>query len=218
MTISVVQEVSKYTASSTIPALGSGHLLVVCINSWGSASTPTISGVTIGSAALKFAVTKVNPSTSFPASWIYYLENAPAGQTALAIAGSNLSIGSSSDGGVDIYEVAGIAGSNALDQTAASSLNFAATTWTSNATGALAQASEIAFGTGDLNEPTVSGAWSLTADSGIGKATGYQIVSSTAALTFNGTQPSSTYSAVLATFKAGSVLGASPTPIIASML
>ena len=170
-------------------------------------SSPSVSGVTLGGVSLTLANSKVyNPGGSNYASYIYYLLGIASGQTAVVVSGTNLSV-TSSNGGVDIYEVAGMATASALDK-APTGAGGTGSAYFSNNTGTLSQASEIVFGTCDGETPGAASGW--TNITGSGRASGYQIVSATTGIEYTGTLPSGGgYSGCVASFKAGSALAKS---------
>lgn len=213
MTISVAQAVRKNTLSSTITATGSGNGLIVCVGSFNSSSQGTISSLKLGTTSLTQAVTKTDTSEGFTSTWIYYLPNAPSGQTSVVVAGSNLAV-DSADGSVDIIEVAGLATASMLDVTNVA--NGASTAY-SVSSGVLAQANEIIFGITDGVSLGSASGWTMVGTPS-GSATGYKIVSANTSQTFTASAAAGGWAASLASFKAPSSANRGVTGIIASML
>jgi hypothetical protein len=217
-TIVIVQAVqataaSDTTLNATLAATGTGNCLVVCSGSTDITTNPGISSVTLGGAADNWAAanTAHNNADCNVDQWID--PNCAGGQTAVVITYTG---GSGGTAGVAawVFEVAGLAASP-LDKHPAGS-NGIGTTWSSGSTGTLGQANEIAFGvvgciagapvtiTGpgapwtEESQINVTGAVSVVA--------GYQIVSATTALTYNGSNsPSSGFGTCVITLKAGPV-------------
>lgn len=199
MTITVPHVTAANTLTPTIPATTAGRNLIVCINSF-NASSPAVTSVKLGTVAMAQAISKIQSASGFCSSWIYYLGNIAAGQTAVTIAGSNLSVDTGS-GGVDILEVAGLKNSSQLDK---SNFGSAAsgTAWTSNSTGTLSQSDELVVGTADGFGMSDAAGWTMVTGGGTSRRTGYKIVSANTAQTFNSTQTFSTWAAVIASFAA----------------
>ena len=213
MTISVIQAVPKTNVSSTITATtGSGdHALIVCVTAFAGLGAPSVSGITLGGVALTQANSEVYAPGSGTGAFIWYLLGIAPGQTAVVVSGSNLGV-SSGNGGVDIYETTSL---SALDK-APTGAGGSSAAYSSNSTGTLSQASEIAFGCVDGSSPAGAAGFINLANSG--KSSGYQIVSATTALQYAGSMAGGQYAACIATFKEGFGLSKRPTPIIASML
>jgi hypothetical protein len=201
MTISVIQAVAKNTLSSTITATGGSNdrALIVCVNSYNATLQGTISSVKLGTATLTQAVTLTNTSDGFESSWIFYKLGIASGQTSVVVTGSNLSV-VSSDGGIDVMEVSGLALSSALDK--AVSAQGTSTTY-SVASGTLGQANELIVGTTDGVSLGAASGWT-TIGTPSGRSTGYKIVSAATAQTFTGTAGSGGWVSTLASFKAPS--------------
>jgi hypothetical protein len=214
MSIAVAQAVSKNTLSSTITATGGSgdRVLVVCVNSYNATLQGTISSVKLGTTSLVQAVTLTNTGDGFESSWIYYLLGAQSGQTSVVVSGSNLSV-ASSDGGVDIVELSGIALSSALDKAVSAQ---SATGNYSISSGTLAQADEFVIGTADGVSLGSASGWTMIGTPS-GKATGYKIVSATTSQTFTGTASAGGWVSTLASFKAPSS-SSKAVAAIASML
>jgi hypothetical protein len=215
MTITVPQAVQKNALSSTITATGGSgdRALIVCVNSFNASSAGAITSVKLGTANLVQAVAATNSSSGFESSWIYYLLGIPAGQTSVVVAGSNLSV-ASTDGGIFIAEVAGLALASALDRTAFASAN---TTTYSVASSALSQADEFVIGTADGVNLVAASGWTAIGTSSGGNA-GYKISSAVTAQTYSGAAANGGWCTALASFKGASSALFRPTGAIASML
>jgi hypothetical protein len=213
MTISIAQAVRKNALTNTITATGTGHGLIVCIGSFNDFLQGTITSVKLGTTSLTQAVTKTDTTQGFSSTWIYYLPNAPSGQTSLVVAGSNLTV-DAADGSVDVIEVTGLAPASILDVTNVGNGSGSAY---SVASGALAQPEEIIFGIAEgVNMGAASG-WTMVGTPN-GSVTGYKIVSSATSQTFTGSVTAGGWSGCVASFKAPSSLKSGVTGIIASML
>jgi hypothetical protein len=219
MTIAVNQSVEKNTLSSTITATGGtgDRALIVCVGSYNATFQGTISSVKLGTTNLVQAITDTDTSDGFASCWIYYLLGIASGQTSVVVTGSNLSV-ASSDGGVYIAEVSGLALASALDKTASGNSDSGPPyTYSSGSSGTLSQADEFVIGLAD--GVTLSNASGWTAiGSANGSACGYKIVSATTAQTFNGVASAPGNGAVLASFKAPSTNINKAVAAIASML
>lgn len=215
MTIAVNQAVEKNALSSTITATGGAgdRALIVCIDSYNATLAGSISSVKLGTSNLVQAVAATDTGDGFESAWIYYLLGIPAGQTSVVVSGSNLSV-ASSDGGIYIVEVSGLALSSALDKTAVA--NSSTTTY-SVSSGALSQADEFVIGTGDGISLGAPSGWTQVGSSS-GGTCGYKIVSATTAQTFSGTASPGDWCAAIASFKAAGAVSNRPTAVIASML
>lgn len=220
MTISVIQAVDKSTLSSTITAVTAKSGLIVCINSFKSSGTPSVSGVTIGGHAMTQACSAINPSSGDSSTWIYYLLNMIGSETALVISGSNLQV-DAIDGGVDIIEAAGLGtdmntSTGTLDKKIATTGN--GTAWSSGSSGSLASTDELVIGSASTASSSHPSGWT-NISGGSFRETGYQIVTAATAKTFSGTNGSSTnWCAALASFKAANVAKNAAAAAIASML
>jgi|SRR5579859_1577722 len=192
-----------------------GNCLVVAIGI--GAVAGTVSTVKLGTVSLAKAKAAANSSAE-PADcewWI--LPNIAGGQTSVPITAS-----STTDICAVAYEVSNLALTSPVDQTQSNTSNTTGSTWTSNASGTTAQASEIEFGAvmavtnGTFTGP---GGWtntSQTAGTLAKLVCGYQVVSSTGTATYSGTQSGDTdnwgWSAVVITLKAAG--GASGAPLM----
>ena len=186
MTISVVQTVSSNSLSPTIAATTAGNCLVVCVMSENT-SAQSVSGVTLGGSADNFAAA-VSDNTEHTSAFIWCDPDCAGGQTAVVISGSSLDV-ASGHGGVVVYEVSGLVTSAVVDQTNHGHTT-SGTSWTSNATSTTTQAAEFWVGCADVSAATIAGPsspWSNTSPSTV-CAAGYQIVASTGAATYSGTQ------------------------------
>lgn len=199
MTISVVQSKTDFTTTPSFSsATTAGNCLVICVCSWLFGSSLT--GITIGGSADNFAqAVTVNNTT--PYTWIWYDRNCVGGQTALSISGT-MAV-DSGNGGVFIYEVAGLdTSSSVLDQTGTGTGTGTAYTASSPTT---TVANEIWFGCIEEQNAlsTQPGSpWVNLAASFAGA--GYNIVSSTGTCTYAGTATSGAWAESVATFKGAS--------------
>ena len=191
----------------TIPATVTGELVAVAVYCGGDSTLQTISGVTVGGTACTKAKSVNNGA--FVDTEIWYLANAASGETSVVITAT----GTSELAGI-VYQEPSAVTSSPLDQvqgaTAASS-----TSWSSTATPTLTQAGELVigvvggpFGGSGATLTGPSGAWTNTSTIQIGGSlkniamSGYEIVSSTAAQTYNGTASvAGNNGTVIATFK-----------------
>jgi hypothetical protein len=201
--ISVVQTKTNSASSTsvTLTSTGTGNCLVVCIMSSGSSgSTPTVSGVTIGGSASNFAVLKSSTFTSTFAmgAFIWACPSAPSGQTALAVAGSNLG---GNELGIVAYEVAGLATTIGALLDKFSTGGASSSSWTSGASGPTTQASEFVAGCASTTTGITAPGSPWTGSLGTGDtAAAQQIASSTGTFTYSGTQISpAAYAAVVVT-------------------
>jgi len=200
------------TGSLTITfaaAVTAGNNVIVAVGTFLGTTAPTVSGVTLGSTAF----TKANGLASGKADCeIWYLENAPSGQNTVTVTltgGSGISpatLGIAS-------EWTGLAASGSLDVHPAGG-SGTSTSWSSNSSGTLSQASEVIFGA--VMVKTAGGAvtppgspWTnetVTANSGLDEvALGYQVVSAVTAQTYSGTTATTAnWSSVIASFRQSS--------------
>jgi hypothetical protein len=195
---------STTTVSVTIPATTAGSCLVVCLNAFNGGSATTISGITLGGSADHWQ-SAAGVTTNAEASLIWVDPNCAAGQTAVVISGANLAV-DTSDGGVVIYEVAGLGTTFAalVDQTHTGTSNLG-TAWSSGSTAATTQASEIAIGSvaSDPGISTMPAGYTNTTNTGGFSGAGFKILSATGTQVFNGTQASSNiWAAAIVTLKA----------------
>jgi hypothetical protein len=215
MTIAVNQAVEKNTLSSTITATGGtgDRALIVCVDSYNASAQGVISSVKLGTTNLVQAVTITDTTDGFETSWIYYLLGISSGQTAVTVAGSNLSV-VAADGGIYIVELSGLALSAALDKTAT---NHAATSSYSVSSPTLSQPDEFIIGTADGVALGNASGWTAIGTPN-GSACGYKIVSATTAQTFNGTAGANGWCAALASFMSPSTNTNKAVAAVASML
>lgn len=159
-----------------------------------SGGTSTVTGVTLGGAADNFALA-VQDNAQQASSFVWVDPNCAAGQTAVSIAGANLLLGSG-DGGVVIYEIAGLALTFAglLDKTSHSN-NSTGTSWTSIATPTTTSLNDIVIGCANAASPSSPAGYANTLVTGGFGIAGQKIVSSTGAFVYNGTQTSGVWSA-----------------------
>jgi hypothetical protein len=201
MAISIVHTTAANASPVTIPSTTAGNCLVVCIMSFNNVGAASVSGVTLGGAAGNFADVVDGHGANAPQfadAFIWADPNCAGGQTSVAVAGTNLVVTTGS-GGIVVYEVSGLKSSAVVDQTNNGG-TVTGTTWTSNATSTTTAASELWVGCADADTPAgPSAPWSNTSV-GTGGVAGQQVVSSTGAATYNGTQTSSAAAAVVATF------------------
>ncbi len=225
MAISLVQHKSGTSATNTVTialsSTGSGNALIVVASYAILAGTgPQLSSVTLGGSGAGFA------------SQVYFSgDSANNGSLAIwanfSIAGGQTSLVVTAPSGntpiaVDVYEVSG--GLNALDKAPAPvAVQATGATWASPSTGVLSRSAEFAvgvvFGWNNAGSAfTFTGpasVWTneaqLTPSTFTGQLSGYQITSSTTALTYSGTTNTTgtnlNYVAGIATFVTGSVLG-----------
>lgn len=203
MTILVVHSTSSTSSPVTIPSTTAGNCLVVCVSSYPSGGgAQSVSGVTLGGSAGNFSQLAATGTTfSFAAIWAD--PDCAGGQTSVAVSGSNLLIW-----GIQVYEVSGLTVAAVLDQSAAATST--GTSWSSGATAATTQAGEIWIGCAQTGTAITGpgSPWTTTAGS-TWSCAGYQIVTSTGAAMFSGTQlGSQPASAAAVTLKGAAVAGA----------
>jgi hypothetical protein len=200
--ISVVSTTLANTTSITIPSTTAHNCLVVCISAFGNSQTST--GVTIGGSADHFAeAVSVGGVGTGPLCAIWVDRDCVGGQTAIACAGSL--VVDSSDGGIAVYEVAGLDTASPLDLTQSGS--GSGTSWSSGTTGTTSQASEIWVGVANTfgSSAGPSSPWVNHVNTGGFGISGTDIVSSTGAATYAGTSTSGAWAAAIATLKGLSV-------------
>ena len=194
----------------TLPqATTAGNCLVVFVGSVGG-STNTVSGITLGGAAGNFASAETITNSSIIGCEIWTDANCAGGKTSIVISIT----GGGSDTVAWAVELAGVTTVSPVDKTSghAGSAGGTTGTWTSNATSALTQASEITLGAvAMLNATTLTGPGPVPGWAELGTLTlasvtmqaGILGVSSTAAQTYNGTSSGGTsYAAAVVTLKA----------------
>ena len=206
MAISVVHTTAVNNSSTTsitvtVPSTTAGNCLVVCLNAFTGGSTATISGITLGGSADNWA--QATAITSFAEQTLIWVDpNCAGGQTSIHISGSNLVV-DSSNGGIVIYEVSGLALSAVVDQTHTGGANTG-TAWSSGTTATTSQASEIAIGSvgSDPGILAMPSGYTNTINTGSFSGAGYKILSTTGTQVFNGTQSASNiWSAAIVTLK-----------------
>jgi hypothetical protein len=176
-----------------------GNALIVVLAASGTTSNPTsISSITLGGVADNFAQISTFGSSSDAAIGATWLDlNCAGGQTSIVITASGgtgtLAIMAS------VYEWSGLYPVSPLDQTA-NAVGTGATTWSSGATPTTTQASELwiggVFTTSTASSPTITGPsspWTNLTQVNQVQGTfndqwmsGWQVVSSTGAATYNG--------------------------------
>lgn len=211
MAIALVQSKSATGTSGTSITVTlnsnttAGNCLVVCVGTDESTDNPTVSGVTLGGSAGNFAAANTAYSNTDLNSAIWVDPNCAGGQTSVVI-----SLTGGAGGGTEVaayvLEFSGVQTSSAVDK-APTGQNSSGTTWTSGSTGTLSQANEVAVAClYDTTTPATPGSpWTeLTATAGTDHlAVGYQVVSATTALTYNGTSSTSGfYGCCIITLKA----------------
>lgn len=192
----------------------SGNCLVVAIGTASTAAASTVSSVKLGGSVGNFAslISQSSGGSLHGDAEIWADPSCAGGQTAVLITVAGGS-GANTGIGAVVYEVAGIAGTSPLDDS--NSAIGTATSWSSGATGTSVLASEFWVGAycgGDLSggkSVTPPGAYTniTTQTATVTYFTaGYQIVSSTGAATYAGTQNSGAvnWAAAVATLKSGS--------------
>lgn len=220
MAISLLQTASGNSTGATVTAAlaatASGSTIIACVGGLRSAFA---TGVACGTAALTAAVQAADSGASATGE-IWWADNVPSGRTAVTVTFA----GTGSGTGLVVYEVSGLA-AGGLDKTSTGSDNTATSplSWTSGATGTLAQANEIIIGaSGQAGLPTITGPpapWTNTqapaSGSGSGLMAGVNIVTATTSLSYAG---STTHSGtihiatVIATFRASSAIPRTQVP------
>lgn len=222
--MSLVQHASGTVASgSTVSATfgastTAGNTIVVCVSIGTGGAALTVSSVALSGSSDTFtkAVSVAN-GTAVIDSEIWYDSGNSGGHTVVTVTLSGaLSSGAAE---VDIYEWHGLLTSAALDKTHTGT-GSSVTSWSSGSSGTLIQANEVAFGTVStfVSSATITGPsspWTnepqLNGSASYAQMSGYQQVSSTAALTYNGTLSASAfYACCIATFKLAAAGGGVP--------
>lgn len=191
-----------------------GNCLIVTISAKDSTANPTVQGIMLGGSADHFVVAKTayNNADVNVATWID--PNCAGGQTSIVITFTGDS-GGSPGVAANAMEWSGLTASP-LD--AVNGQNGTTTAWSSLSSGTLAQASELVVGTvgfGASTTPALTGPGSPwtnfnqnnynAAGGVVAQMTGYQVVSSTAAQTYSGTESGGAgpqYGACIVTLKA----------------
>jgi len=202
--ISVPNTTPANTTTVTIPATTAGNCLIVCVASLNATTPASISGITLGGSADNFAQAVANTAQTASA-FIWADPNCAGGQTSVVVSGAHLTV-SAGNGGIIIFEVAGLAATSVVDKTTSSNA-ASGTSWTSTATATTTQPNEIWIGVADAFNPVgPSSPWNNTA-AGTSAIAGQQIVSSTGTATYNGTCTNSgPVAAAVATFKGASAI------------
>ena len=213
--ISLVQHASGTSTTNTVtvtlnPTTQGNALIVVSSFGISSGSDANLASVTLGGSAANWASQYYNAGTNAGDIAVWGNFNITGNQTALVVS-ANTGLTPIL---VDVYEVEGLAPIVALDKTVSSEQDpSAGGTWTSPASGGLAQAQEFAVGivngyasaaytftgpTAWVNSPQLSGG------TNIAQMSGYQITGSTGALTYSGTSTGTNlyYQAAVVTFRA----------------
>jgi hypothetical protein len=207
VTISVVHTTQSNSLTTTIPSTTAGNCLVVVVMPY--ASETGVTGVTLGGSADNFskAVENIWSSGAGNGVSIWVDPNCAGGQTSVVISGSGLYV-DSSDGGVVIYEVSGLATSSVVDKTASNNGDASeGSSYSSGTTATTTVASEIFIGGASTFNAlsTLPSGYTNTEVTGDLAVAGYQIVSSTGTATYAGTQSSSgQWAAGVVTLKANS--------------
>ena len=196
------------SASVTIPATTAGNTLIVAINSYAFTGKGSVSGITLGGSASGWSEVVAAHEASgadYQDAFIWVCTDIAGGQTSVLISGTNLNV-ASSDGGVTVYEVHGLAAASIVDQTSPGT--GTTTAWSSGTTAATSQPDEFCVATAcGYNALTLPGSpWvSVAQDSNDYGISAYQILSAAGTVTFAGTQGSAgAWAAAVATFKAAS--------------
>jgi hypothetical protein len=205
--ITLVHTTAANSTSVTIPSTTAGNCLVVCVLSFNTTTSQSVSGVTLGGSAGNFAqaISKVGGTSSAVMAAIWVDPNCAGGQTAITISGSNLLV-SFGDGGVVVFEFSGVATSSPVDLTSSGGA-ATGTGWDSGTTGTTSQAVEAWVGAavGFATLSTLPGSpWTNTQPGGASNpaVAGYQITSSAGTADYAGTQTSSDpWAAVVVTLK-----------------
>ena len=204
---SLIQSVTNTSSGSpitlTLPnPTTAGNCLVVCVGTTAGTSA-TVSGITLGGAAGNFAVAKAVQSSTIVDCEIWTDANCAGSQTSVVVTlTGNVSCIA------QVMEWSGIVTSSPVDKT--SSSTSGSSTYTSGATAALTQPSEIAIGaamidvsTGQVGSAAAPWVNATIASGNYSLLTGYQGVPSTAAVTFSGAETGTSGQAVvIATLKA----------------
>lgn len=195
---------NKASTSTTVTVtLGSTTITGNCLFAGvgcNNAATASVSGITIGGSADHWAqATSVNVSSTdnlLSAIWSNQgmTVNSTSVVVTVSVSGATL--------GATVIEWNGVASSGALDKTHTGTSTSGAN-WSSGSSGVLTNTNEVAIGTtacatgAALTITGPSSPWTnLTQQgsaAGVGELTGYQQVSATTALTYNGTQTNTSF-------------------------
>lgn len=169
-----------------------GNCLIVCAGMEDTTDNPSVSGITLGDSAGNFAAANTAYNNAHINAAIWVCPNCAGGQTSVVISMTGGS-GGSPHTAAWVMEWSGIALTAATDMAPAGQ-EGGGSTWTSGSTGTLSQASEVVVGVvaaytdGTLSTP--GSPWNELTQATSGQlilGTGYQVVSSATALTYNGT-------------------------------
>ncbi len=223
MAISLVQHKSGTSATNTVTiplsSTGSGNALIVVANNAIQAGTDAdLASVTLGGSGTGFAsrlFVNGDPNNGAVSIWANF--SIAGGQTSLVVTAGT----GNTPVMADVYEVSG--GLNALDRTVSHVVSATGASWTSNATAVLSRSAEFAVGVvmgwnnavGALTFTGPGGSWTnesqLSPATGVSQLSGYQITTTTGALTYSGTANTTgtnlNYVAAVAAFVTGTTLG-----------
>jgi hypothetical protein len=212
---SVVQALAvsnSLTGTLGTPTTAGNCLVYVIITETGTNVTMTVTGATLGGSAGNFAqaISKqsgfASSATQFVAIWVD--RNCAGGQTAVAVAGTNLNIGAGTDNGYVVLEIAGLDTSSPVDTTAqASNAATTGTALSTGSTGTTAQASEIAVGglSGFNSLSSYTSGYTTSGISGGFNTAGYKVLSATGTQSFGCNQSATgPWAAAVITLKAAS--------------
>jgi hypothetical protein len=185
-------------------ATTAGNCLIVVVGTSAGTDNPQVSGITLGGSAGNFASAETAYNDADVNAAIWADQNCAGGQTSVVI---TLTHGSGSSPTVNawVMEWSGVLTSGAVDKV--NGANGSGTSWSTGSTGTLSQSVELIVGTvtSDGSSITAPGSpWTeLTQVSGsaVKTAVGYQVVSATTAVTYNGTSGSGDYGCCIASFK-----------------
>ena len=190
----------------------SGNTIVDCASeAFNQSSVGDISSVALTGASDTFAQAVVEQNTTLQFDTeIWYDSNCSGGHTVVTNTFSK-SLGTSGGSAfIDLYEYSGVTTSSPVDKTNGGNSN-SSSTYSSGSSGTLSQASEVAFGcalaltSGSMSAPAspwINETQQTESSNDTIQQSGYQQVSATTALTYNGTLSlAGGYSAVIATFK-----------------
>lgn len=201
MAISVLHTTASNSLTTTIPSTSPGSCLIVCIMPFSGTGTSSVSGVTVGGSADNFAQA-AGVGTNQSSAFIWADPNCASGQTSVVVAGSNLLV-ATTDGGIVIYEVAGLALTSVVDKTQISSLTSGSLTYTTGTTPTTTAPNELVVGCASVGgSPSSPAGYTSTINTGNFSIAGQKIVSSTGTFIYNGTSSNGPYGGAIATFKA----------------
>ena len=186
-----------------------GNTIIVYVGEFQSTSNPTVSGITLTGSSDTFTSESFAIFGTNAGAEIWADVNCAGGHTAV-VTSFTAGTGATIAYDIRVEEWSGLATSGSVDQ--ANSNNGSSTSWTSDATGTLANANELVVGNVFIHcasTPTLTGpggSWTnttaVTASTGNTMITGHEVVSATTAQTYNGTSTvTGTYGACIVTFK-----------------